>query len=70
MDELRLDDFVLTPELVQYLVIEWHGREFAVQDLCTMDELQAAFKQDERYGMRELIKGRIEARMQDAPPEE
>lgn len=70
MDELRLDDFVLTPELVQYLVVEWDGREFAVQDLCTMEELQTAFRQDARFGMRTLIKGRIEARMQDAPPEE
>ena len=70
MDELHLDDFVLMPELVQLLVLEYGGREFAVIDLCTMEELQEAFYKDARCGMRDLIKARCEARMQDAPPEE
>jgi hypothetical protein len=59
-----LDDFALTPELVQYLALEWQGREFAVLDLCTLEELQAAFERDPHQGMRELIIGRMDARMQ------
>ena len=70
MEEFDATGFELTPLLVQHLILEWQGHEFAVSDLCTFEELQSAFDQNPRSGMRTLILGRIDARMQDAPPEE